>query len=86
MTGERAEMSKERRYESKLSREMLKGSLSEKALRLLVVLRDELLVQKDLRSSGGEGGRKTPLSLISGRMLVGWGGYGGSGGRERLAA
>ena len=48
---------------------MLKGSFSGKALRLtlLVVLREELLVQKDLRSSGGEGGMKTPLSLISAR-------------------
>ena len=50
---------------------MLKGwsATSEKAarLRLLVVLRLELVVvQKDLRSSGGEGGRKTPLSFISG--------------------
>ena len=46
---------------------MLKGSASEKALRLLVVLRLELDVQKDLRSSGGEGGMKTPESLISAR-------------------
>ena len=47
---------------------MLKGwsAVSAARLRLLVVLRLELVVvQKDLRSSGGEGGRKTPLSLIS---------------------
>ena len=47
---------------------MLKGSFSLKALLrvwLLVVLREEEVVQKDLRSSGGEGGMKTPLSLIS---------------------
>ena len=67
-TGERAEMSKLRRYESKDSREMLKGSCSLKALRLawlLVVLREELVVQNDFFSSVGEGGMKTPLSLIS---------------------
>ncbi len=46
---------------------MLKGSFSLMALRLalLVVLREEEVVQKDLRSSVGEGGMKTPLSLIS---------------------
>ena len=64
MTGDRAEMSKDRRYESKDSREILKGSFSLKTLLLLVVLLDELAVQKLLRS-GGEGGTKTPLSLIS---------------------
>ena len=71
MTGERAEMSKDRRYESKDSREMLKGSFSLKTLRLvvLVVLRDELVVQKLFRS-GGEGGMKTPLSLISDEITV----------------
>ena len=57
---------------------MLKGSLSEKAERdwdlwLLVVLREEEVVQKLGREeevvvvvvSVGEGGTKTPLSLIS---------------------
>ena len=62
---------------------MLKGSLSEKAERdwdlwLLVVLREEEGVQKLGREeevvvvvvSVGDGGTKTPLSLISGRSDV----------------
>ena len=69
MIGERAEMSKERRYESKDSREMLNGSFSSNRLLppllLLVVLLDDEVVQKLLRSSGGDGGTNTPLSLIS---------------------
>lgn len=70
MTGDRAEISKLLLYESKDSREMLKGSFSLKTLLLvcvLVVLREDEDVQNDLRSSGGEGGIKTPLSLISTR-------------------
>lgn len=54
-------MSKERRYDSKLSREMLKGSCSLKAVRdgtvLLEVVEREEVVQKERRSCGGEGGR-----------------------------
>lgn len=52
---------------------MLKGSFSSNVLRglvwLLVVLREEDVVQNDFRS-GGEGGTKTPLSLISERYGV----------------
>ena len=46
---------------------MLKGSFSSKRdlLRLLVVLLDDDVRQKVLFSSVGEGGMKTPLSLIS---------------------
>lgn len=68
MTGERPEMSKERRYESNDSREMLNCSPSLTRFRklLLVVLREELVwPQKDLFSSMGEGGKQMPLSLIS---------------------
>lgn len=70
MTGERAEISKDRLYESNDSREMLNGSFSSNRLRLLllVVLRDEDVVQKFGRS-GGDGSTKTPLSLISADML-----------------
>ena len=53
-------------YESNDSREILNGSFSLKTLRwlLLVVLRDDD-VQKLRRSLGGDGGTKTPESLIS---------------------
>lgn len=52
---------------------MLKGSFSSNRLRLrlLVVLLDDELRQKVLFCSAGEGGTKTPLSLISvGRLGV----------------
>ncbi len=52
---------------------MLKGSFSLKTLRWLllvvVVLREDEVVQKDFRS-GGEGGMNTPLSLISASYCV----------------
>jgi len=60
ITGDRAEMSNDRLYESKDSREMLKGSFSSYAHLLIeddVVDRDDAVPQKDLRSEVGEGGR-----------------------------
>jgi len=64
--GERAEISKDRLYESKDSLEILNGSSLSIARWLVVVLVEllDLVDQKFLRSVG-EGGRYTPLSLIS---------------------
>ena len=53
-------LTNDRLYESKDSREMLKGSFSSYAHRLTeddVVDRDDAVPQKDLRSEVGEGGR-----------------------------
>lgn len=65
--GERAEMSNDLRYESKLSREMLKGSFSARRLRWFdeVVETLDLVCQNVGFSWCGEGGKYTPLSLIS---------------------
>jgi hypothetical protein len=51
-------LTKDRRYESKDSREMLNGSFSSYAHRVMeeeVVDRDEVVPQNDLRSVGGGG-------------------------------
>jgi hypothetical protein len=53
-------LTNDRLYESKDSREMLKGSSLSYAHRLIeddVVDRDDVVPQKDLRSEAGEGGR-----------------------------
>ena len=74
MTGERAEMSKLRLYESNDSREMLKGSFSSNRLLLVLLARLEVVEREDelVQKLGllfcvfvGDGGTKTPLSLIS---------------------
>jgi hypothetical protein len=60
-------MSNDRLYESKLSREMLNGSVSASRLRWFEDVVDvlDLECQKVGFSCCGDGGRYTPLSLIS---------------------
>lgn len=63
VTGDRAEMSNDRRYESKDSREIENASISPE---LSDDSRDERCLRGHwLFSSEGEGGRYTPLSLTT---------------------